>query len=514
MKNRISNSRGQAMMAAVMVVGVGAVVFIASIVYRNMSVQKTAVTSRKSLSAFNLAKAALEKGLWTLHSNSGYWKRVSTGGSIPGYSNDVIYTDIPGGSYKINIAQGESSSDVILTASAKDESTVPQYRGLQVTLTKKGAQFGVIMASKIKLQKRTKLHWGPVYAYDSLDLKKKSRLFYPRLFSKGKIKSLDTNSALPNTDGTRWWSFNFKPGVPAWPQIDFEYYKTLAKAQGTYYAKGDRGQGKKHKDDDDDKLDDKDKSDDDDYSYSNIIDTQPYVRFYDTGVKAKFKGGKNLLRGVIISMGSVEFKDGTASISAVNAKYAAAGLPAYYPRAVALPAEAWKEYKKIDTASAGDYPGDIGGPGVSGLSPTYTFGAATNDNLTTKQPIHLEGWVYAAEKLKTHRGGVIVGLLMCPEKTANFGNSDEDKDDDKDKDSDPDTDGDHDRDHHAKYEGDDDNDHHDDEPVGGLGHKTHDDGDEEGHKRRLTLYFQDLDIQLIGAGETRKSWLEVPVTPF
>lgn len=501
-------------MASVMVVGVAAMIFIGAIVYRNMTIQKSSVSARKSLSAFNLARAGIEKGLWALHSNTNNWSTVAGGGTLPGYANDVVYKDVEGGSYKISIAKGATSNDVVITASAKDDSTVPQYRGLKVTLTKKSSQFGVLMGYKIKLQKRTKLHWGPVYAYDSLDIKKKSRVFYPRLFSKGKINHIDVNSALPNTDGKHWWSFNFTPGVPAWPQIDLEYYKSLAKAQGTYYGKGDRGNHVKHKDDDGDKLDDKDKSDDDDYSYANIIDTQPYVRFYDSGVKAKFKGGNNLLRGVIIAMDDVEFKDGTASISAVNAKYAASGLPPYYPRAVSLPADAWKEYQKIDTASAGDYPGDIGGPGASGMSPTYAFGDAVNDNLHTKNPIHVEGWIYAGSQVKLHRGGVIVGMVLSPQKTVSIGNSDEDDDDDKDSGG-HDRDEDHDRDYQSKYADDDSTiDHHDQDPVAGLGHKDHDDWDEEGHKRRLTLYFQDLDVKLIGAGETRKDWVEVPVTPF
>lgn len=346
-----SNRRGQALLASIVVMGAVALIYIVAVVIKSQSIQKSSLLSRKSISAYEVANACVQKGIWALNLNSDNWAAAGHGTVISGYDGNTIYSDIAGGKYKLSIIPGPGTDDRTITCYAKDDSASPEYRGLEVVLSKGSAQFGAVMGYKIKFQKKTNIHWGPVYAYDDLDIKEKSRVFYPRLFSKGKIKHIDNKASLPNTDGIFWWSFNYSPGVPAWPNVDLEYYKALAKAQGTYYKKGDRSEHKKHKDDDSDKIDEHDRSDEDSYSYSNVIDTQPYVRFYDTGVKAKFKGGNNLLRGAIIAMDTLEFKDGTASIASVNAKYSSLGLSAFYPRAVSVPADAWKEYKKIDTSS-------------------------------------------------------------------------------------------------------------------------------------------------------------------
>ncbi|TPW20886.1 MAG: hypothetical protein FD126_1253, partial [Elusimicrobia bacterium] len=116
------------------------------------------------------------------------------------------------------ITSGAEEVDRVITVYAKDSSKTPEYRGLELVLSKTGAQFGVVMANKIKFKKNIKANWGPIYAYEELDFRKKARFFYPRLFSKGKIKHIDNKSSLPNTDGKWWWSFNFPPGVPSWPQ--------------------------------------------------------------------------------------------------------------------------------------------------------------------------------------------------------------------------------------------------------------------------------------------------------
>ena len=523
MKNQL-NRRGQALMATVVAVAVVSVILITAIVSKNTLIQKSGLSSTKSLAAYNLANAAVQKGIWALNMNTANWNLIGNGGTLPGYAGDVVYSDIPGGSYKINIVAGPGTNDRTITAYAKDQSKTPNYRGLQVVLSKSAGQFGAIMAPKIKLQKRAKVHWGPIYAYTSLDIKRKSRVYYPRLFSKGAIKHIDNDSSLPNTDGVRWWSYNYTPGVPAWPQIDFEYYKSIAKAQGTYYAKGDRTGRVRHHDDDrddgdcsdkdkdggcaKDRLDDDDKSDDDSYSYQNIIDTQPYVRFYDTGVKAKFKNGANLLRGVIIAMDTIEFRDTSASVAAVNAKYAAAHLSNYYPRAISVPSTAWKEYQKIDTASTGDYPGDKGGPGASGVNATYTFGADSSSNLQTTARIHIEGFVYAGKQLKLHRGGAFIGALVAADKSIELSGSDEDDDDNHDDD--------YDCDHHSSWNDDDNRDHHHDDPPN-FNHKEHNncDNHHEAHSRRMTFYYQDnLAVQLIGSGQKQTLFKEVASPAF
>ena len=64
---------------------------------------KWSVKERKSTLAFHLAEAGLDRGYWKLIERSTNWGLITTSGTISGYANDKIYTDIQGGSYKITL---------------------------------------------------------------------------------------------------------------------------------------------------------------------------------------------------------------------------------------------------------------------------------------------------------------------------------------------------------------------------------------------------------------------------
>ncbi|MHB2025209.1 MAG: hypothetical protein ACYCPQ_01020 [Elusimicrobiota bacterium] len=495
MKMKRLGEKGQALTATVVVVGAVALIFIAAIVYQATMNSTNSTKSSKSINAYELAQAAVQKGIWALNLQTSNWGLIQDGGVIPGFDGTTVHTDIPGGKYKILITKGPEANQVTIDAYTKDNSTSPQYRGLQVVLAQSNAQFGPVMGYQVHFKQRVKVHWGPIYSYDFINLEGNSRLYYPQLYSMGKITPFDSANSPPNTDGVQWWGFDAPPGVPPWPQIDFAHYKALAQQEGTYYAKGDRANHIRHKDDDE--IDNDDRSDDNDYSYHDIIDTQPYVRFFDDGVKVKFKGGNNMLLGVIIAMDRIEFRDGTAGVNAVNAKYAASDLPPFYPHTVSLPQNAWKEYQKIDTASPGDYPGDIGGPGASGQGASYTFGAAVTDNLHTTATFHFLGFLYGAKKVDIHRGGVFLGVVMSPDKNISLGDSSGDEDENDD----------------ASY----DYDCHDGDGCAPDQHIDHGEQDwgAEGTARHLTIFYQDnLGIATMGPGVTQQSWQEIPVTPF
>lgn len=495
--NKIRGEQGQAMMATVAAISIIALIFISAVVYQSMLRSKSSVNSSKGITAYEIANAAIQKGEWALYQQTSNWTLVEGGGVIPGYDGNAIFTDVPGGQYKVLIAAASGVNSIMIKAFAKDNSPTPQYAGLEVVLSKPTSPFGALMAYKIHLTRRTNVHWGPIYAYSSIHLEDHADLYYPQIFSMGKITPLDTSPTPPNTDGKQWWAFDATPGVPTWPNIDFAYYKALAQQEGTYYARGDRSRHITHEDDDSRHLDEGE-GDDDSYSYHDIIDTQPYVRFFDTGVKAKFKGGNDFLRGIIIAMDKVDFKDGTASVSSVNSAYAAAGLGPYYPHVVNIPQNAWKQYQLVDTSSPGDYPGDIGGPGASGQSTTYTFGAQTTDNLDTTATIQFEGLLYAAKKIKLHRGGLIVGVVMSQSKTVEMGDSSEDESAGDD----------------ANY---DDDCHRDDSSCNPQAHEDHTyEWESEGAARHLGIFYQDdLGIKLTGSSQaSQQSWQQISVTPF
>ncbi|TPW19452.1 MAG: hypothetical protein FD126_2680, partial [Elusimicrobia bacterium] len=107
--------------------------------------------------------------------------------------------------------------------------------------------------------------------------------------------------------------------------------------------------------------------------------------------------------------------------------------------------------------------------------------------------------------------GTIVGLIMCPSKNVKLEGSDEDKD----KDSDDGKDSDHKSKHTDDNDSDKDSDHHDQDSDNINTHKNHvNTWHADAHSRRLTLYFQNLDIVTKGASITQKSWKEIPTPAF
>ena len=302
---------------------------------------KWSVKERKSTLAFHLAEAGLDRGYWKIKENDTNWTTLADGDTIAGYNDDVIYSDIEGGSYKIKMQQGDASLQVKITATGKDRSN-NEYRALQAVYSKEGVM-AALQAGSVAGGGNVEVHWGPMMSISGMVLNGASNQLYPRKYARG---SITTSGGYANRDNDpnspnkgpktvdphiEWWSYNESPGVPNILTPDTSYYITLAKSQtctpagtqGCYYEAAD-------------------------WTYNNLVDatctvgSDPKVRFF-TG-NATF-GGNKYFCGVLIVLGNLTFSGGSSSSGRIT---------------VTPPSTAWKEYQcNVPSHRGDDDPGDM-----------------------------------------------------------------------------------------------------------------------------------------------------------
>lgn len=397
--------RGQVIVVMVAIL-VLLLIVIPTLVRTVVAESRWTVREKRVSQAEYLAEAGVERGLWALQENQDYWD-LALSSSIPGYAFDVAYRDVPStgpvaGSYAIRISSYsmfgttiEPSVQRVLTAAGRDDKN-KEAATIEVVLQSPGVVRAPLIAQTVAMVGNGRIHWGPIISLSSLTLSGAAIQRYPRKYARGAINAgagnTDTNPAEPNYDTdtpphTEFWSFNEPPGVPDPPVIDIPYYKYLAQCSSCAVAAGFPGGGI--------------------YYPANIIvsnakDSQKTVRYAEGTLK--FTGCVATM-GVIVSNGNLNFNGGPCNPGQAP--------PGRYPQTVHVPNSAWMEYRKIDTAAAGEYPGDLGGPGSAGLSPTYTFGSTNSNNSTTETMTHF-GLVYAMTTWTGGAGTIIVGIVMAP----------------------------------------------------------------------------------------------------
>lgn len=303
---------------------------------------KWSVKERKSTLAFHMAEAGLDRGYWKIKENDANWVTLAEGGTIEGYDDDVVYSDIEGGSYKIKMQQGDTNLEVKITATGKDNSN-NEFRALRAVYSKEGVM-AALQAGSVGGGGNAEVHWGPMMSISGMTLAGAANQLYPRKYARTSItttggypsRDSDINTTPnkgPHTDDghIEWWSYNEPPGVPNILTPDTSYYITLAKAQtcvpagteGCYYDVAN-------------------------WTLNNLVDTtctvgaDPKVRVY-TG-NATF-GGNKYFCGVLIVLGNLTFSGGSSNSGRIT---------------VTPPATAWKEYQcNVPSHRGDDDPGDM-----------------------------------------------------------------------------------------------------------------------------------------------------------
>jgi hypothetical protein len=393
-----AHSRGQVLIG-VLVMMLLIMIATPSLIKWIQSDTEWSVKQQKSSTAFNLANGAIERGTWKLKSSTSTWAQAANGTVITGYNFDTTYQDIEGGTYRIRFSSGPGTHQVTVTAEARDAQR-EERRAIMAVYENQAIPGPILTGGNIALSGALEPHWGPVMAQGNIALSGAAATnYFPRKFSKNVVtgpsgNARDTNGLTPpNTDNQEWWS-NYP--VPDLPQLDFIALRSSAQANGNlnYYngftsshtytgytgsghscnvAGTSSAHGSPHN--------------------THFADSNHHPRsklnqiwYWDGNVN--FTGGANLsghsngLYGTIIIRGNMTLE------TEDNYSYTAT-----------VPSNVWREYQRIDTASANQYPGDLGfhlSSGTFGIgSQTWSGGPAS----ASYSDVGFRGFIYVGGNL-------------------------------------------------------------------------------------------------------------------
>ena len=228
---RREGESGQGVVAGAIALFAALSILVPMIVYFVQNESKETEKERKMTAAFQLAEAATERGYWEISQLS------SPTASIPlaGYNFDQEYSDLANGTYAISIGS-DAAEDIVITGVGRD-ALKKELREVQVVYALPAASnSSMFSAGANAISGNESVEWGPIYSQTSISTGRT----YPRLYSNGTIAGYGPSScsnAPPCTDDVHYWSCSCAPYVPM-PSVDFNYYKTLAQAEGNTAPSG------------------------------------------------------------------------------------------------------------------------------------------------------------------------------------------------------------------------------------------------------------------------------------
>lgn len=184
------------------------------------------VNHRKSTVAFQLAEAAVAKGVSKLIESRMNWNNAITGTPLNGYKNDVEYNDLSGGKYKINLASGITPGTVLIIGKGMDDSS-RETRVIEATYSGIDPDAPALLFNQGQAlggANYYSVHWGSIKSWGNLNYLKD--FSYPRIISSGYISVRDSDPTPPNTDSVVYWAYRSTMGSP--PTPDLAYYKQKA----------------------------------------------------------------------------------------------------------------------------------------------------------------------------------------------------------------------------------------------------------------------------------------------
>ncbi len=215
-------------------------VFFTALTYLLQNETKWSVKHKKTTTAFQMAEQGLDRGVWKLQESTTLYTIVSTGGIIPGYNFDSVYkstsTDGALGEYKINLTTSSTSGRVLVQAKGRDI-TGDEMRSLEAEFTNVAIDAGLHIRSGLTYKSGTRVHWGPIVSYGTIDLPNApdNGSAFPRKYAKGSIDERPPTSASgPHGDTAETWNGTYDyychaSSLDTAPDIDLDQYRTLAK---------------------------------------------------------------------------------------------------------------------------------------------------------------------------------------------------------------------------------------------------------------------------------------------
>ena len=368
------NKRGQ-ILAGVLGLVMILLIMVPAMVYWVQQESRASVKDRKSTASFSLAEAGLDRAYWKLKSSTGTWADARAGLPIAGYAFDASYADVSGGVYRISVTSGPLAEQVTVIAEGRDDMG-KEKRAVQAVYTNLSVPGAIISGAGIAGAGTSIAHWGPMLAMNNITLTGTSATrYFPRKLSKQVVVGTggnprDVNGLTPpNTDNLEWWS-NYD--VPELPIFDFAALRSSAAATGTLNCNGTAPGGIGHTgliacgsacvN----------------CSVQNLWNDQRYdddaVWYWDNNVAWSGNSG---IKGTVIVRGNLTITGGDRFI----------------PTAMRVPPAAWQEYRRFDTGSSNQFPGDVG---LSTVTGSYVLGSCgvTCEASASGSDLGLEGFMY------------------------------------------------------------------------------------------------------------------------
>lgn len=180
------------------------------------------VKEQKNVTAFNLAEAGLERGLWSIKVSTYNWERITSGNIIPGYNFDSVYNDIMGGEYRLRITSGPLTNEITIVSEGRTIQP-PANRAIKAIYARKAFDNAISVDGALQWKPGLTVHWGPVVSYNAITQSPSD--WYPRKVSKGRIVGRDTNPDPLNSDNVEYWAYE---NLGSAPKVDLNYYIQVA----------------------------------------------------------------------------------------------------------------------------------------------------------------------------------------------------------------------------------------------------------------------------------------------
>ncbi|MBI3564467.1 MAG: hypothetical protein HY079_04645 [Elusimicrobia bacterium] len=357
---------------------------------------KMSVKDRKSTIAFNLAEAGVDRAYWKLKSSTSTWSSALNGVAPAGYDFSQVFTDVPGGAYRISITSGPASQQVTVVAEGRDN-ILREKRALTVVYTNQTIPGAIISGAGIGESGGSVVHWGPMLAMNNITLSGSAATnHFPRKLSKQVVLPFDTNGLTPpNTDNLEWWSGY---DVPELPIFDFAALRSSAAATNTLNCNG--------------------------------TVTGTHVNHVACGSSCVNCSTQNLYKDRDYNKGYVWYWDNNASWTGSNGikgtvivrgNLSIAGTDSYVPAAMKVPSSAWQEYQKIDTAASNQYPGDTG---YRSTAATYVLGSCGMgcEGGASGSDLGIEGFAYVGGAINMTGDSDVHGALWVEQGWNGAGN--------------------------------------------------------------------------------------------
>jgi hypothetical protein len=379
----LKNENGFTLMMAITIILVLAIA-VPSIVSLVRQETKETVRNQRSATAFNLAEAGIDQGIWKLQESVDVWNAAKAATPITGYTGTTTYSltfaSGDGGLYSVRFSSGPIAGEVTVTAKGRDSSTQEIRSIVAVVEESAEGEFAIQAKNTSSFGASTNVEWGPVIGRTSIDTGSKP---HPRMMSAGNVTPNDTNGSTdPNTDNIQWWSY--KQDLPSDPDIDLSSYKTLAQGYGTsadadcgsYYKTGN-------------------------FTFRGCTDSGGKVFYVEGNCAFQSGSGGNYIKGDVICTGDFSITGNGGG---------------YYVANASVPSVAWKEYGNDWTFYKTTY--DPTCPHATYAAAVAADYAPTGLTYSTERLIH--GFIYTGGSQGLTGGGNarLIGALYSANNTS------------------------------------------------------------------------------------------------